>query len=1134
MTTAEQKEFNRLIALMRQARKNEVPKYRNGTYDNIYANQYPQAQPTQINNLQKINGVSYLEDSQFVNGAPQLNNSFIQAYPNINTKAGDITNQGYSPGNYSATDINNDGAPDWLVSPQQGVYSDTPKGDIIYADTQKQQQTTPPSNVNPFDISMGGYGGYSAVGHGAATLANLKDGKYDELSKQQRNGLKAGAGLNIALGLASGLVGSAKEVASAAGLTRRDAFVNNNILKQRRQAQIYQQTAGEETAQRQGYLQDYGMFGQNGGRFYGQNGGSPIENFAANAIVDTKGQKFNAELENGEFAVGEDGVPREVVGKMHEEGGVKTTLEENDRVISDNVIVDKDHKKTFEEYGVKVGKKTTYADVIEKFNKKIGIDKLDKEQASYLEKLEKSEKNIKDGTTKEKNKEYLSGKISAIEEEKNSIAELRSFFSDIVYNKQEEVKQDGDYETKRPSINKSLQVSDSESMPIFEDGGEYYTDTEENNQKFQKYIKEHGIDSWDKITAVLQDGGQAPQPQQQMEQPQGGQQEQIMQMVAQALQQGSAPEEVLEYLVQQGIPQEQAVQLIQGVMQQMEAQPQQPQQQQQVEQYRDGGEVPKYQNGTVTYKELLNRLDKGEDPTTIYMETQPKGMGNPYMPFTKEQVREMLSKYPSDEMVVREKIDISAEDKMVTSQKNKNNGETVTTTYGKPAKVDYTFEEFKKNPTVALDRYKALARVLPEKKREQFLKDLEGAKTVQEYDKLAGKLQEFNWNNNQEAILDLAVDEDINQKGLTHLGTIFPKIRTDYPNLFDSEGKAKRGLSGEAYKEAQTKIQKEYIPQLEGDALSKYAATYQDNLAFKRGIELDQQKFNSQEELDAWAKDKKPLKISGETYYKTDKGYYVKPLLGETEAPATTVDEKKKPPFDPGTYNNQTKTPENKVRNFIDYMPLPPEPLRVSPLNTLAYQEVGPIKVSEEMAVRGVDRIAQGNQEVIGNNIGAQQGANIANSEGRQYASINDAITAKNIQNAQYAQQAQQINAGTRLNTDNTNLNLIDAYNRQALAAQSNTYKDIANWYENVDYTLPKGQRAEENYLITADSLNPNVTMQGASVVHDPGGDIPFETMTAMEAYELQKENPEEFIRQAKILEARRKKAEAANKTQTA
>lgn len=67
----------------------------------------------------------------------------------------------------------------------------------------------------------------------------------------------------------------------------------------------------------------------------------------------------------------------------------------------------------------------------------------------------------------------------------------------------------------------------------------------------------------------FQNGGQ-PMPQQG-----GDQAAQIMQMVAQALQQGTPPEQVMQMLIQQGIPQDQAQQIIQQVMSQMQGQGQQ-------------------------------------------------------------------------------------------------------------------------------------------------------------------------------------------------------------------------------------------------------------------------------------------------------------------------------------------------------------------------------------------------------------------------------------------------------------------------------------------------------------------------------------------------------------------------------
>nr|DAJ54827.1 MAG TPA: YkuD-like protein [Caudoviricetes sp.] len=103
--------------------------------------------------------------------------------------------------------------------------------------------------------------------------------------------------------------------------------------------------------------------------------------------------------------------------------------------------------------------------------------------------------------------------------------------------------------------------------------------------------------------------GQMSNPQEEgMEQQGGGQMEQIMQEVAQAIQQGADPQQIVQQLVQMGIPQEQAIQLVQTVMQQMQGgQQQQPQG---TPQLRFGGY---YQEGGEAMDEQMEGEDEGAD-----------------------------------------------------------------------------------------------------------------------------------------------------------------------------------------------------------------------------------------------------------------------------------------------------------------------------------------------------------------------------------------------------------------------------------------------------------------------------------------------------------------------------------------
>jgi len=79
---------------------------------------------------------------------------------------------------------------------------------------------------------------------------------------------------------------------------------------------------------------------------------------------------------------------------------------------------------------------------------------------------------------------------------------------------------------------------------------------------------------------MYQMGGEMMMPQQQQQMPGGGQ-EQLMQMVAQALSNGTPPEQIIQGLVQQGIDEQQAVQIVEMVMQQLGGQQQQMPMQQQ-------------------------------------------------------------------------------------------------------------------------------------------------------------------------------------------------------------------------------------------------------------------------------------------------------------------------------------------------------------------------------------------------------------------------------------------------------------------------------------------------------------------------------------------------------------------------
>jgi hypothetical protein len=118
-------------------------------------------------------------------------------------------------------------------------------------------------------------------------------------------------------------------------------------------------------------------------------------------------------------------------------------------------------------------------------------------------------------------------------------------------------------------------VADRANQRMAEDTRDSMTRTNRPNT-----LREEG---WNEGTGRFygQDGGEMPQEQ-------GSQEEQMVMQVAEALQQGIPPEEVLQQLMQMGLDEAQATQLIQMVMQQLQA----PQQEMKCggKKYKDGGE----------------------------------------------------------------------------------------------------------------------------------------------------------------------------------------------------------------------------------------------------------------------------------------------------------------------------------------------------------------------------------------------------------------------------------------------------------------------------------------------------------------------------------------------------------------
>lgn len=149
----------------------------------------------------------------------------------------------------------------------------------------------------------------------------------------------------------------------------------------------------------------------------------------------------NVEIEKGEYATRPDVVgPMEALGERHENGGTPVSLPEGSHIVSDYRKITPEFATHIRDmYGIKVTPKNTYADVLDKYKSKIGLNELYDDQERVLKRLEKNEA-VKDKNTSDLNKSILSKYISENQSKIDDLEDDFRKFTDMVYKAQEDSK----------------------------------------------------------------------------------------------------------------------------------------------------------------------------------------------------------------------------------------------------------------------------------------------------------------------------------------------------------------------------------------------------------------------------------------------------------------------------------------------------------------------------------------------------------------------------------------------------------------------------------------------------------------------------------------------------------------------
>lgn len=175
---------------------------------------------------------------------------------------------------------------------------------------------------------------------------------------------------------------------------------------------------------------------------------TPEQYMTGEYTTGSENRPYNAEVEAGEY-INKDGLTQKVVGNKHSRGGEKMNLEDGTIVISDKGRIGNANARALSiQTGMKLKAGDTFAQVLDIYTKRIGLDKLNKEQEDLFKQLKKVQGKGSQ-TTQDLNNDFLNMKIQETEEKKQQLLQMREQMVQVLFEMQEnakqpDIKQDGE------------------------------------------------------------------------------------------------------------------------------------------------------------------------------------------------------------------------------------------------------------------------------------------------------------------------------------------------------------------------------------------------------------------------------------------------------------------------------------------------------------------------------------------------------------------------------------------------------------------------------------------------------------------------------------------------------------------
>ncbi len=224
---------------------------------------------------------------------------------------------------------------------------------------------------------------------------------------------------------------------------------------------------------------------------YMENGGKMTPAKAAttdyiSGLPNAYSQNANTEVEGGEYYVTAGGETQKIIGNSHEQGGELMHLNPGDKVVSDNLKIGGSNAQYYrKEFLLDVKADNTFADVADKFTKKLGLQNIIDSKEKWNKKVEDNMK-TQDENTRNVNQEYLSSKLIELEQEGAPLEQARDIFMQDLFDRQEKLKSD-----------KGI-VTDESEMKF---GGLF------KDEKFAKLCELNGITIEEGKNIVMKNGG---------------------------------------------------------------------------------------------------------------------------------------------------------------------------------------------------------------------------------------------------------------------------------------------------------------------------------------------------------------------------------------------------------------------------------------------------------------------------------------------------------------------------------------------------------------------------------------------------------------------------------------------------